>query len=171
MHALSEETSNKQADMVVSQLRDIQGEFAQLSELEETEANHARKLVDSLRLIQSAVDDVVPLNISSLGDGYANAKDAYLASDCVVVVTKSDGSRETMPLSKLGSREILAVVQEATPLLKKLIMEKRKAASDRVELLERILKEFKKAGSSLRQGKPQTESAEQDLVSRSLASE
>ncbi len=167
---MSDETSSKQADTVVSQLRDIQGEFAQLSELEETEANHARKLVDSLRLIQSAVNDVVPLSISSLGDGYANAKDAYLAADCVVVITKPDGSRETRPLSELGSSEILAIVQDVTPLLKKLIMEKRKAASDRVELLERILKELKKAGSSLRQGRPQTESAEQDLVSNSLAS-
>lgn len=167
---MPDETENKQADMVVSQLRDIQGEFAQLSELEETEANHARKLVDSLKLIQSSVDEVVPLSVGSLGDSYANAKDAYLASDCVVVVTRSDGSREAMPLSKLGSREILAVVQEVTPTLKKLVVEKRKAASDRVELLERILKELKKAGSSVRQGKPQTESADEDLISSSLAS-
>ena len=63
-------------------------------------------------------------------------------------------------------------MKEATPALAKIISEKRKEVGSRVDLLERILKEVKKAGNMAKQTEriaPQA--AEEDLVQNSITSE
>ncbi len=68
---------------------------------------------------------------------------------------------------------MLSIVQAATPLLANIISERRKDVGSRVDLLERILKEVKKAGNMAKQTdrvRPPKED-EQDLVQNSITSE
>jgi hypothetical protein len=164
--------SGRQSDSVISELRDIQGEFAQLSELQEIERNYSMKLVDSLKLLQSVVDDVIPVDVSALGEEHQGAQSAFLAADAVVIISDDEGRSESVPLTRFESPQILAVIQAATPKLKKVISDKRRMTAERVEILEKLLKELKKAGSTLKQTRHEVEPAEEeDLVSSSIASE
>jgi flagellar biosynthesis chaperone FliJ len=162
----------KGADAIITDLREVQGEYAQLSELQDLERNHADKLIQSLKEIQSIVDDPIPIEKSALSAGHRHAKEAYLASDAVVVLFGNSGISSATPLSRFKPSEVLSVVQSATPHLKRMIAQKRRETSERVELLEKILKEMKKAAGSLKHDMPQYQApVEQDLVSSSIASE
>ena len=157
---------------IVDDLTSLQSEFAQLSELDEMERNYTRKLIESLKILQSEVDVALPLRNENLGPAYSTAKEAYLASDCVVIIVGADGNKSSIPLTHLESKYVLAIVKEATPTLAKIISERRKEVGSRVDLLERILKEVKKAGNmakSTERSVPQA--AEEDLVQNSITSE
>ncbi len=163
---------------IVGDLTSLQSEFAQLSELDEMERNYTRKLIESLKLLQSEVDVALPLAKESLGPAYSQAKAAYLASDCVVVVVGANDETTSLPLSNFEPRYVVSIVKEATPSLAKIISEKRKQVGSRVDLLERILKEVKKAGNMAKQpDQPMArvvaveEPVEEDLVQNSITSE
>jgi hypothetical protein len=157
---------------IVNDLTALQSEFAQLSELDEMEHNYTRKLIESMKMLQSQVEEAMPLQKESLGPAYSTAKEAYLASDCVVIVVGADDSKSSIPLIRFESKYVLAIVKEATPLLGKIISEKRKEVGSRVDLLERILKEVKKAGNMAKQGERSAPQAvNEDLVQNSITSE
>jgi hypothetical protein len=165
---LSEDSSGS----IVDDLTELQSEFAQLSELDEMERNYTRKLIESMKMLQSEVEDAMPLQKESLGPAYSTAKEAYLASDCVVIIVSADDSKKSIPLTRFESKYVLAIVKEATPVLAKIISEKRKEVGSRVDLLERILKEVKKAGNMAKQSErnaPQTPN--DDLVQNSISRE
>ena len=157
---------------IVDDLTSLQSEFAQLSELDEMERNYTRKLIESLRLLQSETDVALPLPKDSLGPAYSKAKEAFLASDCVVIVVGEDDAKSSIPLTHFESKYVLSIVKEATPALAKIISERRKEVGSRVDLLERILKEVKKAGSMAKQAdRPGPQAVVDDLVQNSITSE
>jgi len=162
---------DKPADKVVAALREMQGEFAQLSELDEMEHNYALKLVDQLKQIQSALNTAVPIPKEALPSAYSSAKEAYLAVDAVVVIIDEEGKHSSTPLSKFEPSQILSTVTLATPFIKQAIAEKRKATGERVEVLERILREVKKASNSLKETSRYADQAEEDLVASSITTE
>lgn len=169
---ISDDLGAELSGSIVNDLTSLQSEFAQLSELDEMERNYTRKLIESLKLLQSEVDVALPLQKESLGPAYSATKEAYLASDCVVVVVGADDRKRSIPLSHFDPKYVLSIVKEATPVLAQIISEKRKEVGSRVDLLERILKEVKKAGSMAKQperGAPQP--AVEDLVQNSITSE
>lgn len=157
---------------IVDDLTSLQSEFAQLSELDEMEGNYTRKLIESLKVLQSEVDIALPLQKASLGPAYSQAKEAFLASDCVVVVVGEDGGKSSIPLTRFEPKYVLSIVKEATPVLAQIISEKRKEVGSRVDLLERILKEVKKAGNMAKQTERSAPRAsEEDLVQNSITRE
>ena len=165
-----EKTLRNEGDSIISELKDVQGEYAQLAELEEMEHDYAEKLVQALKEVQSVVDDVIPIERTALGPSYRYAKEAFLGSEGVVILMNNTGISTAIPLTKFKSGEILSVVQSVTPHLKKAISLKRAETSERVELLERILKEMKKTGSSVKRQVPEYGGqAEEDLVSSSIS--
>ncbi len=167
-----EKASQKSGEAIISELKEVQGEYAQLSELEELERENANKLVSALKEVQTAVDEVIPIERVALGPSYRYAKEAYLGSDAVVILLNNSGISSAIPLTRFKSGEILSIVQSATPHLKKAIAQKRKETADRVELLERILKELKKTGSAVKRQAPDYQApTEEDLISSSIASE
>ena len=168
---LSDDLSDSSGS-IVANLTSLQSEFAQLSELDEMERNYTRKLIESMKMLQSEVDIALPLQKESLGPAYSTAKESYLASDCVVIVVGADDARSSIPLAHFEARYVLAIVKEATPVLAKIISEKRKEVGSRVDLLERILKEVKKAGNMAQQTERIAPKAvEEDLVQNSITSE
>ena len=114
----------------------------------------------------------MPLKKESLGPAYSNAKEAFLASDCVVVVVGLDNSTTSIPLTKFEPKYVLSIIKEATPELAAIISERRKDVGSRVDLLERILKEVKKAGNMAKQSERSVPQAPvDDLVQNSITSE
>jgi hypothetical protein len=166
----AEKAGEKGPESVISNLRGMQGEYSQLSELEEMERNYAEKVIESLKAVQKAVEDPIPVDKAALGPKYHFMKEAFLASDAVIVLFDSNGISSAVPLSKFGAREILSIVQSVSPNLSRLIARKRKETGDRVELLERILKEMKKTGISVKRDVSEFQAPDEaDLVSSSIA--
>jgi len=62
---------------IVADLTSLQSEFAQLSELDEMERNYTRKLIESMKMLQSEVDIALPLTKESLGPAYSTAKECF----------------------------------------------------------------------------------------------
>jgi hypothetical protein len=167
---MQEEKEMPAGESIISELKELQGEHAQLAELEEMEHDYATKLVQALKEVQSAVEEVIPIERAALGPAYRYAKEAYLGTDAVVILLNNTGISTALPLSKFKSGEILSIVQSATPYLKKAIAARRKETAERVELLERILKEMKKTGSTVKHQVPGYQGpVEEDLVSSSIS--
>jgi hypothetical protein len=160
-------------DSIISDLKEVQGEYVQLSELEEMEHDYAEKLVQALKEVQGAVDEVVPIERSALGPSYRYAKEAYLGNDGLVILMNNNGISTSIPLRKFKSGEILSIIQSVVPHLKKAIALRRKEVAQRVELLEHIFKEMKKTGAtgtSAKRVTPEYQApVEEDLVSSSLS--
>ncbi len=170
--AISDDLGEDSSGSIVEDLTSLQSEFAQLSELDEMERNYTRKLIESLKIVQSEANVALPLRKESLGPAYSYSKEAFLASDCVVVVVGADDSKSSIPLTRFEPKHVLSIVREATPALAKIISERRKDVGSRVDVLERILKEVKKAGSMAKQTErtgPQIPS--DDLIQNSITSE
>ena len=166
-----EKAAQNDSESIIAELKELQGEHAQLTELEEMERDYAEKLINALKEVQSAVDEVIPLERAALGPSYRYAKEAYLGKEAVVILMNNTGISTALPLTKFKSPEILSIVQSATPHLKKAIALKRKETAERVELLGRILKEMKKTGSTVKRQAPEYQApAEEDLGSSSISS-
>jgi len=170
---ISDDLNVDSSGSIVEDLNSLQSEFAQLSELDEMERNYTRKLIESLKSLQSEVDVALPLQSESLGPAYSNMKEAYLASDCIVLMVDEEGNKTALPLNRFEPKYVLSIVKEATPVLAKIISEKRKEVGSRVDVLERILKEVKKAGNMAKQTErtSMSKTAEEDLVQNSITSE
>ena len=132
----------------VDSLHEIQGEYIMLNELYEKEKSYGMKLSDMMRALQAEVDTTIPIRPAALGEP---CKEAYLVSEAVVVVTAMDGSKASRPLYRLSPSVIVAVIEECTPELRRLISEKRRNESNKVRSLERVLKELKKAQATFKQ--------------------
>lgn len=159
-------------DKFAAGLREVQSEVAQLSELDEMERTYSIRLIDSIKLLQSQIDVAIPLHVNLLSTYQSNLKTAFLVSEGVVVLTDKDGTTLSLPLTQFKPQDILAVVQDATPALREIISEKRKLVGGRVDILERILKDMKKAGSSMKQSKRDAmDSSEDDIIRSSLTNE
>ena len=157
-------------ESIIADLKEVQGEYIQLAELEEMEHDYAEKLVQALKDVQGAVEEVIPIERAALGPAFRYAKEAYLGCDASVIIMNNSGISSTMPLVKFKSSEILSIVQSVTPHLKKAISLKRKEVTQRVELLERIFKEMKKTGTSAKRQAPDYQPpAEEDLISSSIS--
>ena len=171
-NSISDDLAGDESGSIVEDLTSLQSEFAQLSELDEMERNYTRKLIESLKVVQSEANAALPLKRESLGPAYSYAKEAYLASDCVVIVVGEDDSKTSVPLTRFEPKHVLSIVREATPALNKMISERRKDVGSRVDVLERILKEVKKAGSMAKQTeRAAPQSAVDDLIQNSITSE
>ncbi len=136
------------------------------------ERTYSIRLIDSIKLLQAQIDVAIPLHINLLSTYQSNLKTAFLVSEGVVVLTDKDGTTLSIPLTQFKPQDILSVVQDATPALREIISEKRKLVGGRVDILERILKDMKKAGSSMKQSKRDImDGSEDDLIRSSLTNE
>ncbi len=159
-------------DKLVDQLTSLQSEYGQLSELDEMERNYILKLVDSLKALQAGIDSAITLHVAALGIFRSKAKEAYLGSDGVVIIREEGEDKPvSVPLSRFSAKDVLAIIKDATPEIARVVSERRREVGARVELLERVLKEMKRAGGIMRQSRPATIDVEEDLVQNSIAGE
>ncbi len=156
---------------IVNELKDLHGEFAQLSELEEMERTHIENLVDNLKFLLSKIGAAIPLTPETLGNSLLNIKKAYLASDAVVLMVDESDNVTSQLLNQLPPKNVLAVIQDCSPKLREMISERRHAVADRVDLLEKVMKELKKSKAVLKPATTHQEMEELDIVRSSISSE
>ena len=152
----------------VDQLRDIQGEYLVLSELYEKERVYGRKLAETMKLLQYEVDVTIPINKEyiSLPEGTVPIKEAFMASESVVIMVDEQDNKVSRPLDRFPPDVILSIIQDCTPELKRLISERRRNTSIKVNALEKVLRELKKAQATFKQtkGNIEEESAEDEIA-------
>lgn len=168
LSAKKEKSDDPQSRMT-DELRELQSELAQLYELDELERGNVAKLVSALKLLQPSIEVTIPINHEALGRSFSYFKDAYLASDAVVVLVEAEGSIISKPLSQFSPENILSIVQDCTPKITRLVLERRKAVAARVHLVEKMLSELKKAEATLKPSRP--DMAELDMVQSSISGE
>ncbi|MDA4118256.1 MAG: hypothetical protein OK455_07925, partial [Thaumarchaeota archaeon] len=155
----------------VDQLREIQGEYLMLSELYQKERSYGERLANTMRLLQYEVDVTIPLDTDILMTTKP-LKEAFLASESVVVMIDNQDNKLSRPLNAFPPEVILAIIQYCTPELKRLITEKRRNASNKVYALEKVLKELKKAQATFKQTKKDSvDASESDETEESKDSE
>ena len=121
-----------------------------LGELYEKQKSYGQRLSELMKTMQFEVDTVIPIRPEALGKP---CRAAYLVSEGVVVVFDSNGGMTSKPLYTLPSDAIIAIIQECTPELQRLLSEKRRNESNKVKSMERVLKELKKAQATFKQTK------------------
>ncbi|HXW37009.1 MAG TPA: hypothetical protein VEJ36_03790 [Nitrososphaerales archaeon] len=151
-----------QTEGFVDQLRQIQGEYLQLTDLYGRERDYSQKLAELMRALQFEVDATIPLSPTAIASSFSSPTAAFLVSDSVVVAIDQDGSTVSKPLYRLSPETIISVVQDCTPQLKKLISEKRKKTARRVSSLEKVVHELKKAQATFKQSRTDVEQDEQE---------
>jgi hypothetical protein len=165
------QSQEKGQNPIVSDLTSLQVEYSQLSELEEMQHNYVVKLVETLKALQGGVGTLLLLRPETLGERRFGTKKVYLAANAVVLMEKEDGKSESASLSEFEPEEVLAIVEDSTPQLLKIVSERRKAVGARVDLLEKMLKELKKAGDIMKEARQSMPSSvEGDLVQDSIMS-
>jgi hypothetical protein len=143
-----EQKAKEEPGSFVDSLREIQGEYIMLTDLYEKEKSYGQKLSEMMKTLQYEVDSTIPIRPEAIGEP---CTEAYLVSEAVVVLVDGDGNRISRPLYRLPPSTIIAVIEECTPELRRLLFEKRKSESNKVRSLERVLKELKKAQATFRQ--------------------
>lgn len=158
--------------VLIKQMREIQSDAAQLSEIEELEYSQTMKLVESMKVIQAGVGTAISIRPDSLGEPLNHVKQAIIGADAVIIGLDADGKPFSRPLSDLKPSDILNVVREWAPKLRLKIVERKKGAEERLYLVEKILREFKEGTSAIKDSRKQFyESVESDLVRDSLEKE
>ncbi|MDG6919918.1 MAG: hypothetical protein JRN59_00125 [Nitrososphaerota archaeon] len=157
---------------VIREMREIQSDAAQLSEIEELEYTQTMKLVESMKAIQAGVGTAISIRPVSLGEPLNHVKQAIIGADAVIIGLDADGKPFSKPLSDLKPADILNVVQEWAPKLRVKISERKKGAEARLYLVEKILREFKEGNSAIKDSRKQFyDSVESDLVKDTLEKE
>ena len=154
---------------LIREMREIQSDAAQLSEIEELEYTQTMKLVESMKVLQAGVGTAISIRPAALGEPLSHVKQAIIGADAVIIGLDAEGKPFSRPLSDLKPTDILNVVQECAPKLRAKIVERKKAAEERLYLVEKILREFKETGANIKESRKQFfDSVESDIVRDSL---
>ena len=157
---------------LIREMREMQSDAAQLSEVEELEYSQTMKLVESMKVIQAGVGTAVSIRPASLGEPLNRVKQAIIGADAVIIGLDAEGRPFSRPLSDLKPVDILNVVQEWAPKLRTKIVERKKAAEERLYTVEKILREFKDGSAVPKEARKQFyDQVESDLVRDSLEKE
>ncbi len=148
--AVEQKTKESGSPGFVDSLREIQGEYIMLTELYEKQKSYGQKLTEMMRALQFEVDATIQIRPEALGEPL---RAAYLVSEAVVVVFDKNGGMSSRPLHRYPPSVIVAVIEECTPELRRLISEKRLTETNKVRSLERVLRELKKAQATFKQSR------------------
>lgn len=144
----------------------LRGDVIQLSELTELERSYIQRLVDALKQLHGYVGSLVEVKQNGFGMLQNQPKKVYLAPGAEVVFEYTDGKMESRPLMDFPAESIVSVINDAAPEFKRLLSEKRKSVSARINLLEKVLNEFDKMPLKAKSVK---EEAVSDLIESSIS--
>jgi hypothetical protein len=144
---------------LIDGIRDIQGQHLMLTDLIEKEKAYTVKLTEMVKTLQRDADDVIPLRPEAIGE---RCQAAYLVSEGVVVMFDAQRHMSSKPFSALPASAIVSAIEDCTSALSRLMADKRRTETDRVESLERVMKELKKAQTTFRVAKAEEPAPEDE---------
>jgi uncharacterized coiled-coil protein SlyX len=144
-------TTSVENTPIIVVVEEAQSILAQLSELQDLQTSYVTRLVEDVKTLLTYIKEAIPLDPIRLGSPYHNIKEAYLVGEAQLLTIDKDGKILTQPLSQLEPEKIITIIEESMPKINQIIAAKKQTLEERVELLERLVKEFKKISETLNQ--------------------
>jgi len=134
---------------ILEVIEETQSTLAQLTELQDLQKNYIARLIEDLKVLLAYIKETIPLDPTRLGCPYHNVKEAYLISEAQLAIIDEDAKMVIRPLSNLEPEKIIMIIGESIPKINQIIAAKKQMLEERVDLLERLIKEFKKISETL----------------------
>jgi|GEM_PF-4895816 hypothetical protein len=142
-------TTSVENASVLGLIEETQGTLAQLTELQDLQANYVTRLVDGLRNLLAYIKEIIPIDPIKLGCPYHNIKKAYLVGEAQLVMVDEEGKMISQSLLNLEPNKVIAVLEESLPAINQIMAMKKQMLEERVGLLEQLIKEFRKISDTL----------------------
>jgi hypothetical protein len=133
---------------LIEGLLDIQRQYLALANLYEKQNLYTQRLAELIKALLHEADATIPITPQVIGD---KVTAAYLVSDAVVVMVDLNRRMTSRPLQSFPPNVIVTVIEESTKELGRLISEKRRAETEKVDSLERVFTELSRAQVSSQQ--------------------
>jgi len=133
---------------LIEGLLDIQRQYLALANLYEKQNLYTQRLAELIKALLHEADATIPITPQTIGD---KVTAAYLVSDAVVVMVDVSRRMTSRPLQSFPPNVIVAVIEESTKELGRLISEKRRAETEKVDSLERVFTELSRAQATSQQ--------------------
>lgn len=146
----------------IDELRAIQSQYRELSDLHEKQKIYAEQLSEIVRALQREADATIPLRPNILSE---QCSAAYLVSDAVVVMFDIHREMTSKPLSKFPPSVVVSVIEECASELGRQLRKKRESENEKVETLEKVLREISKAQSPYRRQREEEAQPDMERVS------
>ena len=140
----------KGAKSFVDGLRELQGQYMMLADIYSKQSNVRDNISNLIRALHLEVDEPIQIRPDILGE---KCTSAYMVSEAVVVMFDVDRHMTSRPLHSFPAEVIVSVIQDSSAELGRLLARKRESEGDRLDSLEKILKELKKAQATFLQTK------------------
>jgi uncharacterized coiled-coil protein SlyX len=134
---------------ILEAIEETQSTLAQLTELQDLQKNYITRLVEDLKALLAYIKEALPLDPTKLGCPYHNIREAYLVGEAQLVMVDKDAKMLTQHLLNLEPEKIITIIEESVPTINRIIASKKQTLEERVDLLERLIKEFKKINETL----------------------
>jgi len=160
-------TTSVENTPILEAIEETQSTLAQLTELQDLQKNYIARLIEDLKTLLAYIKGTIPLDPTKLGCPYHNIKEAYLVGEAQLAIIDEDAKMLTQPLSNLEPEKIITIIEESIPVINQIIAAKKQNLEERVDLLERLIKEFKKISETLNPAEPSNLSG--DVIQKLLS--
>jgi len=133
---------------LIEGLLDIQRQYLALANLYERQNLYTQRLAELIKSLLHEADATIPISPQVIGEKITAA---YLVSDAVVVMVDLNRRMTSRPLQSFPANVIVSVIEESTKELGRLISEKRRAETEKVDSLERVFTELSRAQATSQQ--------------------
>lgn len=138
---ISKEKEEK-LEALAKEIRELQNNASQLTEVEDVERNKTFKLVEQMKSLQTRTGVTVPISTDVFGPAMGEVKDTSIGANAVVMGMDSDGKSFSRPLLEFPPVIVFNVVAEWVPKLKESVAAKKSEVEERLYAVEKLLREF-----------------------------
>ncbi|MDG6934134.1 MAG: hypothetical protein JRN68_05505 [Nitrososphaerota archaeon] len=126
-------------DSFFKEVDNIQGDISQLAEVKELMGEQVAKLVSVLRLLQAKVGASVSIPTNLLGEPLIHAKHAEIGVNADIFGYDADDEPFSISLASLPTDNLLAVVREWVPALKKKITNDKDKTQEALYVIQKMV--------------------------------
>lgn len=138
-------------------VKSLQEDSLQIAELVEMEQSYTMELTSHFKQLVEQVNRSFHLKPATISKSDTTIEDVVLTTQGLVCVTYAGGKISSKSLESLPGDMIVKIFLEVVPSISQMFVEKRKRLNARVEMLEEIAREIRKAvpasAGSMRQQK------------------
>lgn len=142
--------SSSDNDELVSNLRQLNEEVGQISELNSEENNLVQAFSLAFFRLMESFTDMCTVDVSIIPPGMGEIEKANIIPKGDLMILFKDGKMESIDLKKENNRDLLLIiVSNVIPKFKSLISERRNKIEKRIAFLSEITKELQNIADSI----------------------